>query len=353
MNEQEALKPLPHPVYFLCKNTKAWDKLMNSTSLPRAEEVYDKLLDLTDCWCVLTYIHLKQRGLNVHLVPHYIPGHICITSYDDLMTRDLPFRSYVVTCRCDRSRPEICEQRIVQNQLNIIDDTDYFIPHWPQPNLQPREQFRGTKIENLVFKGFTRNLAESFKSSDFLTQLQSLDVRLLVSSADLHARQCDDWIDYTQADVVLAVRDCTEYNLSFKPSSKLINAWFAGCPAFLGPEPAFQMLRKSELDYIEVRQPDDVISAVRRLQNEPALYSAMVDNGFQRARDFTPDRIALLWRELLAGPIADGYERWLRQSPTQKLIGRPVQFAERWIKHKQEQRHYWTNIHTGFRPIPS
>lgn len=356
MSEQEVMKALPHPVYFVTKNTKVWQPLINSISPPTVEEVYDKLLDGSDCWCVQTYIYLKRLGLDVHLVPHYVPGRICITSYDDLEPRDLPFRSYVVVCRCDRARPEICEQRIVHNHLNVINHTDHLLPPWPQPNLQPRVPSRGTKIENIVFKGLEYNLAAPFKSAEFLAQLQTLGVKLLLSSADLKTRRCDDWINYTTADLVLAVRNSTEYDLSIKPPNKLINAWFAGCPALLGPEPAYQFLRESELDYIEVRGPDDVISAISRLQNNPKLYAAMIDNGFQRARAFTPERTALLWSNLLAGSITEGYERWLRQSPIQKLVGRPVQFARRKMQHKRESQYSLVNIHTGPRlfsePIP-
>lgn len=349
MSEQETLKPLPYPVYFVSKNsTEMWKELMNSSTPPPVEQLYERLLHTRDTWSVQTYIQLKRQGLDVHLVSHYVPGSICITTYDDLLIRDLPFNSYVVACRHDRGRPEICEQRIVQNQLNVIDHTDHLLTLWSQPNLQPRDQSRGTKVENIVFKGMAINLAEPFKSPEFLTRLQSLGISLSVSPADLEARFAE-WTDYTKADVVLAVRNCTEYDLSIKPPGKLINAWFAGCPAFLGPEPAYQSLRESELDYIEVRSPDDVITALLRLRDAPALYSAMVDNGFRRAKTFTSDCLALCWRDLLAGSIADGYERWLRQSPIQKLVGRPAQFAWRAIKHKRESRHFFINIRSGSR----
>jgi len=346
MSEKETLPSLPHPVYFVCKNTKVWKELMNGASPPPVEQIYKQFLDSSDCWCVQTYVHLKRRSLDVHLVPNYVPGQICIITNKDLTPRDLPFNSYVVACRHDRGRPEICDQRIVQNQLNVIDHTDHFLPHWPQPNLQARDRSRGTKIENLAFKGLDYNLAEVFKSSEFLTQLQSLGIKLSVTPASLDER-FGDWTDYTKADVVLAVRNATEFDLTVKPPSKLINAWFAGCPAILGPEPAYQALRESELDYIEVRKADEVIAALRRLQDNPGLYSAMVENGFQRAEAFTPDRIALLWRDLLAGSIAEGYEQWLRQSPIQKLVGRPVQFVRRRIKHKREDQYHAGNIHNG------
>jgi hypothetical protein len=47
------------------------------------------------------------------------------------------------------------------------------------------------------------------------------------------------WHDYSTDDLVLAVRDLTEKDALVKPASKLVNAWIAGVPALLGPEPAF------------------------------------------------------------------------------------------------------------------
>ncbi|MEQ8757972.1 MAG: hypothetical protein RID09_31250 [Coleofasciculus sp. G1-WW12-02] len=343
MQELSTQKPLPYPVYFISKNIQVWQDVMESPHPPPVEQIIDRFRDGNDSWSVQTYVQLKRRGLNVHLVPRYIPGQICVTSYDHLGLRDYPFHSYVVACQHDRGRPEICEQRIVQNRLNVIDSTDHFIPFWPQVALKPRDRCRGSKVETIVYKGRSIYFAQPFQSPEFLQQLQSLGMTLSLST-DLSQGGHRVWTDYRQADVVLAVRNCTEYDLSIKPASKLINAWFAGCPALLGPEPAFEHLRQSELDYIEVRSPQDAIAALKRLRDEPELYAAMVENGFRRAKDFTPDRIALLWRDLLAGSIAEGYNRWLSQSPIQKLIGRPIKFMGRAIKHKREKQRFWVSI---------
>jgi hypothetical protein len=345
MNEQGVLKPLPYPVYFVCKNTTVWSDVINGDVPPVIEQLHERFVNANDSWSTQPYIQLKQRGLDVHLVPQCIPGKICIVTYEDLAIKDFPFHSYVVACRHDRGRPEICEQRIVQNQLNVLDSTDHFLPHWPQPGLQPRDKSRGTKLENVAYKGRSGNLAEPFKNPDFLQKLRSLGINLSVSPKN-HEERVRDSRDYKNVDVVLAVRPnfFSEYYLSLKPPSKLINAWLAGCPALLSPDPGFQSLRRSELDYIEVLSPDDVIAALVRLRDNPSLYSAMVENGFRRAEEFTPDRIALLWRDLLADPIAKGYNKWLSQSPIQKLIGRPTRFFLRTIKHKRERKHYEINI---------
>lgn len=353
MTSQQTLEPLPYPVYFVCKEIdRRWSDLVSTTELPPIESIYQRCVNGRDNWSVQTYLQLKRRGLEVYLTPHYIPGKICVTTYDDLAIKDFCFNSYVVACRHDRGRPEICEQRVVQNQLNVIDKTDHFIPHWPQINLKPRDPYRGTKIENLVYKGLEYNLATQLKTPAFRAALREIGVNFALDTHEVGHCQYE-WSDYTQADIVLAARNCTEYDLSIKPASKLINAWLAGCPALLGPESAFQQLRKSDLDYIEVRTPEDVVAAIQRLQTHPDLYKAMVENGQQRAKDFTADQIALRWRNLLAGAIAEDYERWQRQPMAEKLVGRPLKFFSRSLQHKQEIRHYQTNIHTGPRLFPA
>lgn len=346
------MNSLPYPVYFVTKNTEVWEDVISGKTETNLEELHHRFRDANDSWSTQSYIQLKERGLNVKLVSQVIPNQICIVTYENLAIKELPFNSYVVGCRHDRGRPEICEQRIVQNPLNIIDKTDHYLPHWPQPFILPRQGDRGSTIQNLVYKGRGMNLATPFKTPDFLSQLNQLGVQLLTSPENNEQKRVDDSRDYRQADLVLAVRNCTEYNLSLKPPSKLINAWIAEVPALLGPEPAYQALRKSELDYIEVRSPQEVILAIKRLKNDPDLYLAMIENGRERAKEFTPDQIALQWRNLLAGEIATGYEKWLNQSRIYKTFGRPLQFAYRAIKHKQQRKYFFHNIHNGKRLFP-
>ncbi|PSB22413.1 hypothetical protein C7B61_19360 [filamentous cyanobacterium CCP1] len=348
------LSPLPYPVYFVNKNADKFGDLMNGSPLPSdLKPYYEKCIDGTDIWTVQTYLHLRQRGLNVHLVPDCIPNQICVVAYHHLFIRDMAFNSYVVACRLDSARPEICEQQTVLNPTNVMSETDHFMPHWPQPILKPRDRSRGAKVETLDFKGNTLNLAEPFRTDAFHQQLNDLGIRLVLDSAnaaDKSLSQYQSWGDYTQSDVVLAVRNLTEYDFTLKPAIKLINAWHAGCPALLGVEPAYQAVRRSELDYIEVRTPDEAIAALSRLKNEPDLYNAMVENGFKRAEEFSTDRIAEQWRDLLANPIAKGYERWLKQNFLQKLIIRPIQFAQRTSRHKQQIQHYFYHREHGVRP---
>jgi hypothetical protein len=349
MNTTETPLPsLPYPVYFVIKAAERWREFMNDSLPPSADDLYEKMLDGNDTWSAQTYIQLRRRGLDVHLSDHYPKGQICVTSYDDLAIKDFPYNSYVVACRHDRARPEICEQRIVQNLLNVQDSTDHFVPYWPQPHLHPREAARGTNIQTLVYKGLDIYLAKPFRSPEFIQGLEKLGIQLEISHGNLQNRQIE-WWDYRSADVVLAVRNCTAYDLTIKPANKLINAWRAGCPALLGPEPAYQALRKSTLDYFEVKSPAEALAALKKLKENPILYKAMVRNGLERAQAYEPDKVAECWREILAGPITDGYRRWQKSTS----FARALRFFWRCFKHKRELRKFMIGIHNGPRLFPN
>jgi hypothetical protein len=159
------------------------------------------------------------------------------------------------------------------------------------------------------------------------------------------------WNDYRNCDLVLAVRDATEEDLKIKPASKLVNAWLAGVPALLGPEPAFAALRRSPLDYFEVRTPQDVLQAVRRLLDEPGLYEAMALQGRRRGEEFTHPRIAAEWHDLLGGPVAEDFLQWQTRSALSRTIFDPLVFGARAVRHKRNVRRYLRALEHGFRPI--
>lgn len=341
------LKPLPYPVYFVTKDPK-WQNLINSSKLPSVEGLYEQCITGQDIWSVQTYLDLKQQGLDVRLVSEPVPGKICVIPYYYLYPRDWLFKSYVVACRYDTPFPVLCNQRIVINRSKVRDQSHHFLPHWPQPCLKPRNPDRGTRISNLTFKGHDYNLYAPFRTPEFLQQLHEMEISL-VTATEKSGSLFASWADYSEADVVLAVRNNTKYDIHLKPALKLINAWFAGCPALLGPEPAYQDLRQSNLDYIEVRTPEETIAALNYLQNHPEIYLAMVENGFRRAQEFTVNAIASQWRDLLAGPIAQGYEQWLRQSPITKYVVRPVQYGFQIVRHRQARKYYEQNIEQGSR----
>jgi hypothetical protein len=342
---QPSLAPLKHRVYFVAKAKHRWEDVFSGAT-PHPDEVFDRMLDANDVWCVQTYLVLKRMGLDVVLVDHIVPGQICCVAYQDLWPRDLPYRSFIVCVRHDRGRPHVCEHNIVQCHLNLENRRDHLIPLWPQPRLLKRDPTRGERLENIVYKGLDIYLAKPFRAPEFARELAAMGVRLEVTSGDLENRKAD-WSDYREADAVIAVRNVTEYDLSIKPPSKLVNAWLAGTPALLGPEPAYQHLRRSPLDYFEVRTVQEALDAVRKLKSDPALYRAMVENGFARAQDFSLQKLATVWRDLFAGPVATDYEAWLRQPKIWAQLGRPALFALRTVRHRRERKRHRYLVRNG------
>lgn len=315
---ENSLEPLPFPVTFVCRKAEHWSELFSPSkeSIPDPDTVYRRIINNEECWIILTYLHLKRRHLNVSISDRFIPGAICVASSLDFGIKDRTFSSFVIGCRGDGPKPALCDFAIVQNEANVESETDVLMPLWPQPSLVPRAQERGNQIENIVFKGSEVNLYEAFRSPEFRQELEHLGVRLLISG---WSDQTVEWNDYSNADLVLAVRDLTEQDALVKPASKLINAWIAGVPTLLGPEPAFRQLKRSPLDYIEVRTPQEALEAIRKLQQEPSLYQQIIANGVKRAEAYTADRIAHQWREILAGPVAQRYARWCKRTQMSRM----------------------------------
>ena len=211
----------------------------------------------------------------------------------------------ICTMRADvvAFRFPFADAEILQNGRYPDEKQGFFIPHWPQPGLMPRRASRGQRIRTLTFKGDYGNLHPDFESRRFDRFLEAHRLQLVYDGPRTREerRACANWHDYSESDLVVAVRKSwTKGGLRpEKPASKLVNAWHAGVPALIGPEYAYRELRRSELDYIEVRNIEEAMDAIRRLQANPKLYQAMVANGQWRAASFTPERITERWAEVL------------------------------------------------------
>ena len=340
------LTPLPFPVTFVCNYPQKWSELfLLPPSLPDPNKIHSRIITNEDCWIILTYLYLKQRHLNVSISDRFVPGEICVVSSIDFRLRQKTFSSYVVGCRSDGHKPVLCNFAIVQNQANVESKTDVLIPHWPQPGLIPRNQERGNRIENLVFKGHEGNLYEAFRSPEFVRELEKLGVRLVISPKP--DNQPVQWHDYSDADLVIAVRDLPQKDYFVKPASKLVNAWMAGVPALLGPEPAFVQLRRDPLDFMEVTTPQQAIDAIRRLKKEPSLYQQMIANGLERSQAFTTDSIAQQWHDVLSGTVAQRYSQWCQRTQ----VSRMGEFAINAFRNQVARATANYHRHHGYRPI--
>jgi hypothetical protein len=265
-----------------------------------------------------TYVRLRHAGHPVRMANRPPSAGIAVVFAGDMHrfvshceSRD----DVVVVCvQADRRVPEVSLADVVvqHNGLQADDERRFFIPNWPQSGLVPRDTSRGPSVRTVSYKGDLSNLRSDFLAAEwdrFLADhglvfvvdadLSPDDPRRPRSSDRIRVGSRADWNNYRESDVVLAVRPGSGRRYRHKPAVKLVNAWRAHVPAMLGPEPAYQELRRSELDYLEVDSVQDAKRALTRLLEEPGRYQAMVANSRDRGSEFTVEAITARWEELL------------------------------------------------------
>ena len=322
---------LAHPVFFVYPRLADWPELLETDRLPCADDVPHRFGRGADIWIPQAYLRLRARGLNVQIARRYVANAINVVHSDDLSAWDFPCRSYIVAVRGDRPPVCMCHLNIVQTPLLLGDPQTHLITHWPQPGLIARDPARGAEVRRVAFQGYAEQLSPKLRSRDFTSALAAMGIEFVV--------QTRQWEDCREVDVVLAIRDIAPQWLATKPASKLINAWAAGAPAVLGPEPAYRALRQSPLDYLEAADATEALEAVRRLREQPQLFEAMRLNGLRRAQEFSVDRVCDQWIELLRGPAAEGFERWRRRGGRWGVDA--LRLARCAVRRKIEAKRFW------------
>jgi hypothetical protein len=233
----------------------------------------------------------------------------------------------LVACRADFRSADEADFEVLQNAHFADNRRSFFVPVWPQPGLIARDPARGTRVENVAFKGYVGNLLPELREQAFARFLAEHGMRLeldTVVDKDVSHPVQTAWHDYREVDVVLALRPGSEREHTHKPATKLYNAWLAGVPAILSPDLAFRELRRGPLDYLEVKTVDEAKAALLRLRTEPGLYTAMVQNGRGRGREFSPEAVALRWETLLyttLPPLAARIPPWRKRPWGRRISG--------------------------------
>jgi hypothetical protein len=298
-----------------------WPSLMHLLSVSLAEAGFP----------VKTVSTLPQRGVVI--------GH----------TGDLKFQTpppldvYLVCYQGDWERCLWANEHIVANEyqaregrVTIADrifgvGPRYHLPFIPEPQLIPRSPTRGDRFETVSYMGTPYNLIPELQTSDWNNRLAPLGLKMHVE-ADVAKHG-----DYTNVDAIVAVRP-ENRNPKQKFANKLWNAWRAGVPAILGPEPGFREKRKSELDYIEARNADEVYQALRRLAESPALRRAMVANGLARCGECSREAIVQEWATHLTGRMRETYFSWIQRPAWQRALDRKKRCLRQLIKSLRSQR---------------
>ncbi len=285
-------------------------------------------------WILQTWLRLRRAGHPVELSATAPEDGLVVfhaKQKRELLRQRSRLRDAVlVGVRADNREPLIADFEILQNGCFADGRRRFFMPHWPQSGLVPRDPARGERVEQIAYKGFAANLHPAFRTPAWTGFLAAEGIAWVVDAAAFAGpnRLDLEWPDFRTIDLVLAVRPEERKLRRSKPATKLVNAWLAGVPALLGPELAFRDFRRSELDYLEVASVAEAREAVLRLRRDPGLYRAMVENGLRRGEEFTHEALVSRWAELLFETIpalAQQRSRLVRRLPL------PARAAGRWL----------------------
>lgn len=297
-------------------------------------------------WTLQTYLYLNDYGFPCQLVGT-LPDEGIVLSHRDFLDDSIqPGRKLLIIClRADVDRHPYAQLHVVQNPYQAIPKRfatlweSYFIPHWPQSSIIPRDHQRGETFENVVFIGNEVNLVPEFQSQFWYEQLEALGLQFQKKLTH------DSWNDYSDIDVILAIREFGRQNyFRGKPASKLYNAWHAGVPAILGYESAFWAERKSDLDYLEATSLEEVISCLKQLRDNRELRHAVVENGWIRAQETQPDRMVEKWQYFLTNIVVLAYKNWCLMPNWQQQLFFNVR--QSFVKFRPTYYHFKSQLST-------
>ena len=263
-------------------------------------------------WILQTFVRLRIAGAPVRLAqepPQAGTVVVHAANFNRLLSEAVSASNLtLVVAQSDRPPQPLADFTIVQNASGAARDR-FFIPSWLQPGLIPRDQSRGARVENVAYLGAVKELHPELAAPAWPAALRERGLRwesrAIAFSGNDQLYGQHRWNDYASIDVVVALRPPPSWDARPKPAAKLQNAWAAGVPAVLSPERPYREMRRSALDYFEAKSAADVLAAIEKLRAEPALYSDMVHNGLERAREFQAERLVerwtdVLWREIPA-----------------------------------------------------
>ncbi len=257
-------------------------------------------------WILQTYCFLKYFGVDVE-ISQTLPDEGILVFHrrnkNSLFSEDFKRvnKLILVGCRGDLHDILVPDFEILQNNYFADGERKFAMPHWPMPNIKPRDPARGDQIKRIAFKGFAAQLHPDFLSQewmDFLTQHNIEWVQNAVTFTQDGKSTFDDsvWADYSDIDLVIAVRPERNDLHTNKPALKLYNAWIAGVPAILGREYAYREVGTIGEDYIEVSCLEDAKQAITHLLNNPAAYRAMIERGRQKAPMYSHEAVCEAWQ---------------------------------------------------------
>jgi len=279
------------------------------------------------CWIYQTWLALERSGFSVRLT-HAIPSEGILVALTNLLTADvrLPEQVFFVGVVADYLADARAHLHVVQNNAHARRlRNSAFMPHWPHPNLLPRDPARLDRFENVCFFGESSNLAPELADRRWKDKLRDeLGLNFIIWGADR-------WHDYREADCIVAIRSFSRSSYIHKPATKLYNAWLAGVPFIGGMDSAYAADGEPGGDFLQAATPGELFGHLRRLQEELSLRKRLVAAGAISGRGFSFDATLERWKRLLAETVPDLAARWRNKSSSERRLFHALQAASVWL----------------------
>lgn len=279
-------------------------------------------------WTLQTYLRLREQGYSCRLVDTIPKKGIVVVHRGDLPFNTTPSPNQLfVTTLGDAGWHPYAQVQITQNpnHLNGVENT-FFMHHWTQPGLIPRDEDRGDAFENIGYFGHPDQLADELHHEQWEQFLAERGLNWIPVHKGSHRQS-----DYSDIDLIVAIRSFDGRSYDHKPATKLHNAWLAGVPAILGPESAYQNERTHEADYLEARTYVELCHYIGELCDDVALRRRLRKRSEERRSVIDSKQKAKDWWNLLTGSVTDIYENWVRMSPIRQRLF----LAKRWLAVKK------------------
>jgi len=274
-------------------------------------------------WTVQTFLVLKEHGLECELVDQ-VPSSGIVFAHRVHCPRRIELRRerFWICLLADRDPHPYANFHILQNptQNLRLSQPSTYVRHWPQPGLVPRKASQRRETMNVCYFGETENLVADLGEPAFKAWCESRGMKFTIVPRDA-------WHDYSDCDVVLAVRSfgTDEWHHS-KPATKLFNAWLAGVPAILGAESAYRVEGRRGENYLEALDLSAVRAHLESLSSDLAMRDRLTTNGLKAAANVSVDATAANWIHLIETEVFPRFAKWkgrfIVEAPILRLLGR-------------------------------
>ena len=325
----------PSNLHFILNDTGRWQDLL-SGDLPTPADIKHRIITGEDIWVLLTYLHFRHAGYEVTLGSEARSDKINVIDGVKSRPKNTFADYFYVACRTDAHYPEFGHFVLHQNLIQTGKSNEIYVPQWPQPGLILRDSRRGNDIRTVAFFGQPkRNLAEAFQSDVFLSELKKRDIEFIIKGK---SNNSVEWHDYSNVDIVIAVRDVPVELLKIKPVNKATNAWLAGALCITGDEPAITAAFNSNEAVLHATTVDGVLSIIDRLREQPELFAELLTEGQKLAQDYSEPSILSYWVRMEEF-VSPEFERWKKTGKAERLIN----YSRRRILNRfSKSTHKWT-----------